>query len=433
MEPHPIRMVVEDDLERSRLTVFFRLLLAIPHVVWLLLWFSLALYVVAPIAWLLTLILGRAPKPLWNFYSSLVRYWTHVYAFVFLAGNPFPGFTGTAESYPIDLVIDPSERQSRWKTAFRFVLALPASWLSATLLFFFLPTSTYDEATDTYYVFLIPAGVALAAAFLAWFACMVRGRMPLGFRDLLAYVLRFAAQTLGYFFFVTDRYPDADTIHPRATQPTPERPVRLRVEDDLRRSRLTVFFRLLLFLPHYVWLYLWSIVAFLAAIVNWLVTLITGRSPEVLHRFLAAFVRYQAHVYSYLFLIANPFPGFTGTPDTYPVDVEIDPRQRQNRWITAFRSVLALPAFVLSTALTFVVGLVALYLWIVGLLLGRAPEGLRNLGAFVIRYWAQTYAYFYLLTDRYPFSGPLEYVEPEPEPEPEAVPAWPEVPPEPSF
>jgi hypothetical protein len=38
MERHPIRVIVEDGLERSRLTVFFRLLLAIPHLIWLLLW-----------------------------------------------------------------------------------------------------------------------------------------------------------------------------------------------------------------------------------------------------------------------------------------------------------------------------------------------------------------------------------------------------------
>jgi hypothetical protein len=30
---HPIRLVVSDDLRRSRLTVFFRALLALPHMV----------------------------------------------------------------------------------------------------------------------------------------------------------------------------------------------------------------------------------------------------------------------------------------------------------------------------------------------------------------------------------------------------------------
>ena len=34
------------------------------------------------------------------------------------------------------------------------------------------------------------------------------------------------------------------------------------------------------------------------------------------------------------------------------------------------------------------------------------PRGLRNLGAYELRYQAQTYGYVYLLTERYPYSGP---------------------------
>ena len=32
--PHPVRIVATDDLVRSRLTVFFRAFLAIPHYLW---------------------------------------------------------------------------------------------------------------------------------------------------------------------------------------------------------------------------------------------------------------------------------------------------------------------------------------------------------------------------------------------------------------
>ena len=73
MGSHPIRLVVEDDLRRSRLTVFFRLLLAIPHLIWLGLWSSIALFPIAPIAWILTLVRGTLPRPLWDFYTALVR------------------------------------------------------------------------------------------------------------------------------------------------------------------------------------------------------------------------------------------------------------------------------------------------------------------------------------------------------------------------
>ena len=43
MDRHPVRLVAGDDLQRSRLTVFFRLLLAIPHAIWFLLWSIVAL------------------------------------------------------------------------------------------------------------------------------------------------------------------------------------------------------------------------------------------------------------------------------------------------------------------------------------------------------------------------------------------------------
>ena len=83
-----------------------------------------------------------------------------------------------------------------------------------------------------------------------------------------------------------------------------------------------------------------------------------------------------------------------------------------------------LPALMVSGALGGAVLLVGFFGWFVSLALGRMPEGLRNLGAFELRYSSQVYAYLYLLTDRYPFSGPWDFARPAPadvEPEPEAA------------
>ncbi|HEY4895348.1 MAG TPA: DUF4389 domain-containing protein, partial [Solirubrobacteraceae bacterium] len=110
-----------------------------------------------------------------------------------------------------------------------------------------------------------------------------------------------------------------------------EHPIRLIVTDDLQRSRWTVFLRLLLAFPHYIWLVLWSVVALIAAITNWLGTLLLGRSPALLHRFLAAYVKYVTQLYAYLNLAADPYPSFDG-PDGYPVDLVIAPAARQSRW-----------------------------------------------------------------------------------------------------
>jgi uncharacterized membrane protein (DUF485 family) len=189
---------------------------------------------------------------------------------------------------------------------------------------------------------------------------------------------------------------------PAAPVPAPDHPVRLVVTDDLRRNRLTVFFRLILAIPHLVWYVLWSVVAAFAILVNWVATLINGSSPEGLHKFLAAWVRYSTHLTAYLYLVADPFPGFRGRLGTYPVDLEIDGPEPQNRWKTGFRFILAIPALILMSVLQYVIQIIGFLGWFVCLALGRMPQGMRDLSAYCLRFQAQTYAYAAVLTDRYP-------------------------------
>ena len=178
-------------------------------------------------------------------------------------------------------------------------------------------------------------------------------------------------------------------------------PIRLIVNDDLRRNRLTVFFRLLLAIPHIVWFALWGIVAVLALIANWFATLFTGKSPDGLHNFLATYLRYQTHVYAYVLLIADPFPGFGGQPG-YPIDLEVAPPERQNRWTVGFRLILAIPAYLIASIMNNLNRVLAIFSWVLALILGRVPEGIRNFAAFALRFEQQTAGYVFLLTQRYP-------------------------------
>ena len=78
----------------------------------------------------------------------------------------------------------PREPQPRWTVLLRIVLAIPA------LVF----------ATALGYV----AGLV---SFLVWIVALCTGRAPRGMRDLLAYSLRFRAQTFGYLLLLTSKYP----------------------------------------------------------------------------------------------------------------------------------------------------------------------------------------------------------------------------------
>ena len=180
---HPIRLSVAGDLQRWRLTVALRWLLALPHLVVLALW-TYVLIPVLVVNWLIALVRGRPAVGLTAWCARFVRFQTHTYAYVYFVADRYPPFRGWYGTYPVDLAIDPSGPQARWKTLFRILLAIPAYVLMTVLQY-----------------------VLLAVALLGAVYALVMGRYPRGFRDLSAYTLRYTAQTWGYLVLLTDRYP----------------------------------------------------------------------------------------------------------------------------------------------------------------------------------------------------------------------------------
>jgi hypothetical protein len=392
-------VVIDDDLGRKRLTVLFRWFLVIPHYIWLGIWGIGAIF--AAIAnWLVTLASGRPPAGLHRFLALYVKYATHVYAYLLLAAGPYPQFDGR-DGYNVDLEIDPPARQSRLSVGFRLILALPAILLALALMggFGFGTGRVRNLSNES-------IGIAYVAAFLGWFACLAIGRMPRALRDSVAWGVGFNAQLWAYLFVLTDRYPDSDPEAVLGEIPAREDPVALAIQDDLRRSRLTVFFRLLLALPHFVWLTLWGVAALFVLLAAWVTTLVRGRLPDALHNFLARYLRCGIHVYAFVSLIANPFPGFAGTAGSYPAEVEISQPRRQNRWTVGFRLLLALPAWLLAAAYGSVLSSAAFLGWFAALVTGRMPRRLRNSGAHALRCIVAANGYALLLTDAYPYGGP---------------------------
>jgi hypothetical protein len=194
----------------------------------------------------------------------------------------------------------------------------------------------------------------------------------------------------------------SDTPTPPAAldEPAPH-PIRLVAGGDLQLNRLTVLFRLVLAIPQLIWLTLWGIAVFVVAFVGWIAAIVLGRLPDVIHHFIAAYVRYLTHVSGWFWIAADPYPGFTGQPG-YPVDVSIDPPAAQNRLGIVFRYLLAIPALIVASVLNYLLQIVGLLAWFYGLFTGRMNEGMRNLQLYCIRYQAQAYGYVWLLTSRYP-------------------------------
>ena len=91
--PYPVEVDIPVPLEpRDRLTVAFRPILAIPHllVIWLL---GIAWGVTTLIAWFAILFTGRYPRGLYEFSLGALRWTTRVEAYLLLLTDEYPPFT----------------------------------------------------------------------------------------------------------------------------------------------------------------------------------------------------------------------------------------------------------------------------------------------------------------------------------------------------
>lgn len=183
--------------------------------------------------------------------------------------------------------------------------------------------------------------------------------------------------------------------------------MRVEAGETLRRRRLAVLLRIVLLVPQYLVLSLWSLLVVPSVAIAWLALLIEGRLPSWLHRFIGSFLRYQGQVTAWFDLLSSRYPDPLHTAD-HPFRIELPDRPRQRRLVTLFRLPLAMPALVLASALNVVLSVATVAAWFVALVLGRTTAGLQELGAFCLRYQLETQAYISLLTPAYPRLAPPE-------------------------
>lgn len=182
-------------------------------------------------------------------------------------------------------------------------------------------------------------------------------------------------------------------------------PVALRVRRDLRRNRLTSFFRLLLVIPHLVVLVGLYTAVYAVAVVGWFGALALGRLPAWAHEFLGGVLRWSVRVNGYFSLLTDRYPPFAWGPTDYPVELVLPAPGRLRRWAVLGRIVLAIPALVIS-ALLGGIQLFLIFAWFAAVFAGRVPRAVFDALATVLRYQARLGAYLLLLTPTYPW-GPL--------------------------
>lgn len=169
--------------EVRRATVAFRIILAIPHLL-----FSAVLgfvaMVVAVIGWFAALFTGRLPDGIADFLGGIVQYSTRVYGYLYLLTDVYPPFSLQAGEYPISVALPPRGTLNRGAVLVRVVLAIPAM----------IATSVVGSGLQ-------------AALVVIWLILVVSGRRPTPVFEACSAVLRYQLRFYAWFLMLTSEYP----------------------------------------------------------------------------------------------------------------------------------------------------------------------------------------------------------------------------------
>ena len=103
------------------------------------------------------------------------------------------------------------------------------------------------------------------------------------------------------------------------------------------RSRLTVFFRFIMVIPHLIWSMFYGLAAFVVVFIAWFAILFSGRYPAGMYDFVAGYVRFYMRLLGYMYLVTDEFPPFDGGEHPqYPVRVAIPPPNGGNSSVTRY-------------------------------------------------------------------------------------------------
>ena len=181
--------------------------------------------------------------------------------------------------YPVQYSVEYPESSSRLKALFRIILVIP---IGAILYF-------VEQISGLLFIPLV-------------LTLLFRKKYPQWWFDVNVELQRFSARVWAYFFLLRDEYPSTDeqqAVHLDFEYP----------EGDNSVNRFLPLIKWLLALPHWIILWVLSIVFLVVAVVSWFAIIITGKHPQGLFDFLVGYGRWAIRTTAYAFLL---------TTDRYP-------------------------------------------------------------------------------------------------------------------
>jgi hypothetical protein len=213
----------------------------------------------------------------------------------------------SAMAYPVSTSV---ERQlsdrNRLTTGFRLILAIPhlilVGGVGAGFAYY---NSGGRSATTLGGETGLLGSIASLLAIISWFTLVFAGEHYTPIRRYTRFYLRWRVRALAYLMLLADGYP------PFGDGPYPA--VLVWDEPTRPRDRLSIGFRLILAIPHFIVLFVVFCLWWITTVIAWFAILITARYPQGLFDFGVGAMRWLIRVEAYLLLLVDDYPPFSLT------------------------------------------------------------------------------------------------------------------------
>jgi hypothetical protein len=188
----------------------------------------------------------------------------------------------------------------------------------------------------------------------------------------------------------------------RAETPPGSYPLWYDVPYPEKLSRLLIFVKWLLAIPHF--LVVWALGYATAAItvVAFFAILFTRRYPRGLFNLVVGINRWGANVTAYTYLFRDEYPPFSLEAGRYPVEYDVEYPERLSRWWIFVKWLLVIPHQFVIGLLSIVGFLFGFLAWFAILFTGRYPRTFFNFNVGLQRWILRVSAYTALLRDEFP-------------------------------
>lgn len=179
-------------------------------------------------------------------------------------------------------------------------------------------------------------------------------------------------------------------------------PVQFEVEYPERLSRLLIFVKLFLIIPHAIVLYFLWLAFLILTVISWFAILFTGRYPKAFHEFTTGVTRWYANAITYVALLRDEYPPFSWDLGQYPAALTIPYAERQSRVRLFVRWFTIIPNYIVLYFVQIGWYFTTFIAWWAILITGRYPQGLFRFSVGVGRWHHRLWAYVLLFRDEYP-------------------------------